>query len=50
MPAYLKRAFHPLIPIPFARIQLHQKPIGMRFGERKLRPAVTSYMHSRGLS
>src|SRR5579864_2912282 len=26
----------PLIPIPFGRIQLYQKPISMRFGERKL--------------
>jgi len=25
-----------LIPIPFSRIQLYQKPISMRFGERKL--------------
>jgi hypothetical protein len=25
-----------LIPIPFTRIQLYQKPISMRFGERKL--------------
>src|SRR5882762_5428720 len=39
IPAYLKRAFNmifPLIPIPFGRIQLYQKPISMRFGERKL--------------
>ena len=26
----------PLIAIPFGRIQLYQKPISMRFGERKL--------------
>jgi hypothetical protein len=26
----------PLIPIPFGRIQLYQKPIRMQFGERKL--------------
>ncbi len=26
----------PLIATPFGRTQLHQKPIGMRFGERKL--------------
>ena len=26
----------PLIPIPLGRIQLYQKPISMRFGERKL--------------
>lgn len=26
----------PLIQIPFGRIQLYQKPISMRFGERKL--------------
>lgn len=26
----------PLIPIPFGRIQLYQKPISMRFDERKL--------------
>jgi hypothetical protein len=39
MPAYFKRAFNmifPLIAIPFGRIQLYQKPISMRFGERKL--------------
>ena len=39
MDAYLKRALNmifPLIPIPFGRIQLYQKPISMRFGERKL--------------
>ena len=39
MPAYIKRAFNmifPLISIPFGRIQLYQKPISMRFGERKL--------------
>jgi hypothetical protein len=26
----------PLIPIPFGRMQLYQKPIKMQFGERKL--------------
>ena len=37
--SYFKRAFSmifPLIAIPFGRIQLYQKPISMRFGERKL--------------
>ena len=36
---YFKRTFSmifPLIAIPFGRIQLYQKPISMRFGERKL--------------
>jgi hypothetical protein len=35
--SYLKRTFSmifPLIAIPLGRIQLYQKPISMRFGER----------------
>jgi transposase len=37
--SYFKRTssmIFPLIAIPFGRIQLYQKPISMRFGERKL--------------